>query len=80
MKHHYDSIEDTAETPLLMCVTTDGNHCSEQYTPVEENAKSVEEIFGAEAVAKYEEAKPPPPPPASKKKKSKKISWKKFLG
>ena len=67
-------------TPV--CVTTDGNHCSEQYTPVEENAKSVEEIFGAEAVAKYEEAKPPPPPPppASKKKKSKKISWKKILG
>jgi pyruvate/2-oxoacid:ferredoxin oxidoreductase alpha subunit len=67
-------------TPV--CVTTDGNHCSEQYTPVEENAKPVEEIFGAEAVAKYEEAKPPPPPPppASKKKKSKKISWKKILG
>ena len=62
-------------TPV--CVTTDGNHCSKQYKPVAENAKSVEEIFGALA------AKPPPPPapppPAPASKKSKKVNWKKKM-
>ena len=60
------------------CVTTDGNHCSDQY-PVEES-KEVAEVVGDEAAAKYEEKKanepPSPPSPSSSSSSSSSTSKK----